>query len=242
VSNIKRPIAERENLVEAYVNGKLSKVRTAELLGCTPRTVGNYANNFIKYGTKGLIDHRHSNNHRLSKDQKKTIIALKDKDRWRSSRNIRDHFKLSIHKITVWRILKDAGLSRQNLKRVKAITRFEAAYPNQLWQTDIMGKIDFPKAGIGYLIATLDDYSRFVPEGRWFRHQGKMNVFTVWYESMVKHGLPEKMLQDEGSQYKARQKFGNADYEWYAKQLKIVLIFAKRAETKGKIERFWKFV
>jgi len=39
-----------------------------------------------------------------------------------------------------------------------------------------------------------------------------------------------------------RQKFGNADYQWYAKQLKIELIYAKRAETKGKIERFWKFV
>lgn len=71
-----------------------------------------------------------------------------------------------------------------------------------MWQTDIMGRIDFPKAGTGYLIATLDDYSRFVPAGRWFATQGKMNVFAIWYESMIKHGLPEKMLQDEGSQYK----------------------------------------
>jgi transposase len=242
VSNIKRPIAERENLVNAYVSGKLSRERTAELLGCTPRTVGNYANAYIKYGIKGLADHRHSNNCKLSEDQKKTIIDLKDRERWRSSRNIRDELKLSVHKKTVWQILKAAGLNRQNLKRVKAITRFEAEYPNQMWQTDIMGKIDFPKAGVGYLIATLDDYSRFVPCGRWFRNQGKMNVFAIWYESMAKYGLPDKMLQDEGSQYKARQKFGNADYEWYAKALKIELIFAKQAETKGKIERFWKFV
>lgn len=242
MSIIKRPIAERENLVNAYVNGKLSKARTAELLGCTPRSVGNYANNFIKYGTKGLVDHRKSNNHRLSEGEKKKIIELKDKERWRSARNIRDHLKLPVHKKTVWEILKGAGLTRQNLKRVKAITRFEAEYPNQMWQTDIMGKIGFPKAGIGYLIATLDDYSRFVPEGRWFKTQGKMNVFAVWYESMARYGLPEKMLQDEGSQYKARQRFGDADYEWYARRLGIELIWAKQAETKGKIERFWKFV
>lgn len=229
-------------MIVAYVNGKLSKTRTAELLGCTPRTVGNYANSFIKYGIKGLVDHRHSNNRKLSQDQKKTVIALKDKERWRSPRNIRDHFKLSVHKTTVWRILKSAGFSRENLKRVKAITRFEAEYPNQIWQTDIMGKIDFPKAGVGYLIATLDDYSRFVPSGRWFRNQGKMNVFAIWYESMARYGLPDKMLQDEGSQYKARTRFGNADYEWYAKALRIELIWAKQAETKGKIERFWRFV
>ena len=242
MSNIKRSIAERENLVNAYVKGKLSKGRTAELLGCTPRTVGNYALRYIKYGTKGLADHRHSNNRKLSENQVKTIIDLKGKERWRSSRNIRDHLKLSVNKKTVWQIVKKAGLGRQNLKRVKAITRFEADCPNQMWQTDIMGRIEFPRAGTGYLIATLDDYSRFVPCGRWFRTQGKMSVFAVWYESMAKYGLPEKMLQDEGSQYTARQRFGSADYQWYTKALKIELIWAKRAETKGKIERFWKFV
>lgn len=111
-----------------------------------------------------------------------------------------------------------------------------------MWQTDIMGKIDFPRIGDLYLIATLDDYSRFVPSGKWFKTQGKMNVFTIWYESLSNYGLPEKMLQDEGSQYKARLRFGQADYQWYAKQLGIELIWAKRAQTKGKIERFWKFV
>lgn len=242
MSNIKRPIAERENLISAYVNGKIGKERTAELLGCTQRTVGNYAVKYIKYGTKGLVDHRKSNNHKLNAVQRQIIVDLKNKETWRSARNIRDHLKLSVNKKTVWKILKNAGLNRQNLKRVKAITRFEAEYPNQMWQTDIMGKIDFPRVGIGYLIATLDDFSRFVPSGRWFRTQGKMNVFVIWYESMAKYGLPDKMLQDEGSQYKARQKFGNADYEWYAKALKIELIWARQAETKGKIERFWRFV
>jgi hypothetical protein len=69
-----------------------------------------------------------------------------------------------------------------------------------------------------------------------------MNVFTIWYDSLSSFGIPDKMLQDEGSQYKARTRLGNADYEWYAKQLGIELIWAKKAETKGKIERFWRFV
>ena len=111
-----------------------------------------------------------------------------------------------------------------------------------MWQTDIMGKIFFPSIGILYLIATLDDHSRFVPSGRWFKTQGKMNVFQIWYESLARWGVPEKMLQDEGSQYKARTRFGTADYQWYANALGIELIWAHKAQTKGKIERFWKFV
>ena len=50
------------------------------------------------------------------------------------------------------------------------------------------------------------------------------------------------MLQDEGSQYKAKARFGQADYEWYAQRLGIKLIWAHSAECKGKIERFWRFV
>lgn len=50
------------------------------------------------------------------------------------------------------------------------------------------------------------------------------------------------MLQDRGSQYKANSKIGQADYQYYSQKLGINLIFARRAQTKGKIERFWRFV
>lgn len=102
VSNIKRPIAERENLIKAYTEDKLSKTRTAELLGCTTRTVGIYAKRYLRYGIKGLVDHRHSNNYRLTKQQRQLVIDLKSLDRWRSARNIRDQLGLKIHKNTIW--------------------------------------------------------------------------------------------------------------------------------------------
>lgn len=239
---MKRPITERKQIVAALVKQELNSHEAARLLGCTPRTVSTYVKNYVVYGTVGLIDHRHSNHFVLTEAQRNQIISLKEIDRWRSSRNIRDHLALPVKPITVWRILRQAGLTHQNVQRVKAIVRFEASAPNELWQTDIMGKITFKHLGDLYLIATLDDYSRFVPAGRWFTTQSKMHVFYVWYESLANFGIPQAMLQDEGSQYKARQKFGQADYGWYAKQLGINLLWAKRPEIKGKLERFWLFV
>lgn len=239
---MKKPITERENIVKTLVRGEIDTETAAKLLGCTKRTLSTYVKNYLTYGESGLVDHRRSNHIKLSNEQTKQIIKLKKTNRWRSPRNIRDHLELSVHEKTVREILKKHGLGKENLKRVKAITRFEADGPNDMWQTDIMGKIDFPYLGTLYLIATLDDYSRFVPAGRWFKTQGKMNVFSVWYDSLLRFGVPNQMLQDEGSQYKARTRFGQADYQWYAKSLGIELIWAKRAEVKGKIERFWKFV
>jgi hypothetical protein len=170
------------------------------------------------------------------------LVSLRENNRWRSPRNIRDNLELPVHPTTIWRILRKEGLIHENLRRVKAIIRFEAENPNDMWQTDIQGKIAFRFLGDLYLIATLDDHSRFVPAGRWFRTQGKMNVFYVWYESLSRFGVPKAMLQDEGSQYKARVRFGQADYEWYARRIGTKLIFAPTAQVKGKIERFWQFV
>ena len=239
---MKKPIAERETVLLAFLGGEISKQKAADILSCTTRTIENYHNLYKKNGQEGLRDHRHSNNYKLSPTQRERITTLKKQDRWRSARNIRDKLDLSVTEIAVGNILRSAGLTRENKKRVKAIIRFEADAPNDLWQTDIMGKIDFPNIGILYLIGTLDDHSRFVPAGRWFKTQGKMNVFQIWYESLSKCGLPNAMLQDEGSQYKARARFGTTDYEWYAKQAGIKLIWANSAQCKGKIERFWKFV
>lgn len=239
---MKRPIADREQIVSSFVKKEIGKEQAAQLLGCTKRTLETYVKQFVVYKTDGLVDHRSSNNQKLSESQKAIVIQLKQTNPWRSPRNIRDHLALPVTSTTIWRLLVARGLSRQNLKRVKAIIRFEAEYPNDLWQTDIMGKITFAYLGDLYLIATLDDHSRFVPYGRWFKTQGKMNVFSVWYQSLFSCGIPTKMLQDEGSQHKARARFGLADYQWYAQQMKIELIWAPTAQCKGKIERFWKFV
>lgn len=239
---MKYPLEKRMEVIQACLKNEISKQIAADLLHCSTRTIERHIKAFIVYGPTGLKDNRHSNNYKLTEKQKETVIALKKKDRWRSGRNIRDHLKLSVHRRTINSIFQEEGLARENNKRVKAIQRFEAECPNDLWQTDIMGKIAFKNLGILYLIATLDDHSRFVPAGKWYTTQGKMNVFQIWYESLSKCGLPDAMLQDKGSQYKARTRFGTADYEWYAKQVGIKLLWANFAQCKGKIERFWGFV
>lgn len=242
--NIKRPITEREQIVSSLKKGEIDRHEAARLLGCTVRTVSTYFRDYLVYGIRGLIDNRSSNYHKLSQDQLNSVVSLKTANPWRSARNIRDHLELLVEPRTVWKILVKNGLTKENLKRVKPIIRFEADCPNDMWQTDIMGRITFPNPNVAtlYLIATLDDHSRFVPYANWFKTQGKMNVFNVWYESLASCGIPRSMLQDEGSQYKARTRFGITDYQWYAKSVGIKLIWAKSAQCKGKIERFWKFV
>ncbi len=125
---------------------------------------------------------------------------------------------------------------------VKRIKRFEAKEPNDLWQIDIMGKTNFPLIGDLYLICSIDDHSRFIPYGQWFYRQFGINVYQVMYKSFIKYGLPEAILSDKGSQFKAHKEGGEANYQWYAKNLGIKLKYAEKAQTKGKIEALFKFI
>jgi transposase len=237
-----RPIEKKKEIIVALLQNEIDRNGAAKILSCSVKTISRYKKKYLVNGIDGLKDHRKSNYYRLSSKSKTDIVKIKSDDRWRSARNIRDKLHLNVHPKTVRRIIIKAGLGKENKIQVKALQTFEYPYPNDLWQTDIMGKINFLHIGVLYLIATLDDHSRFVPAGRWFYRQNKINVFQIWYESLAKCGIPRRMLQDEGSQYKARVRFGETDYEYYAKELGIELIWAKSAQCKGKIERFWRFV
>jgi transposase len=143
---MKKPIAIRLEVIASLIKNELNLQESAHLLGCTKRTISTYLKNYLIYGYDGLKDHRHSNYHRLTPEQVKAALGLKMKDCWRFPRNVGDKLSLPVHHSTVWRVFKEIDLPWDNVKRVKAITRFEAEKPNDIWQTDIMGKITF---GVG---------------------------------------------------------------------------------------------
>lgn len=227
-------------VVRKFLQRKISKKEAVGELRRGVRTVERYAKRFLERGPEGLVDRRGGNNQKLTAKDRRELVRVKKEGPWRSARKVRDMLKLPAHESTVWRVWVAEGVNRLNYKQIKPIRRFVAECPNDLWQADIMGKVRFSKLGVLYLIATLDDHARSVLSGKWFRKQTKINVFRVWYYALRRYGLPKAMLQDKGSQYKAHK--GQADYQHYANLLGIGLIYANRAQTKGKIERFWRFV
>jgi transposase InsO family protein len=92
------------------------------------------------------------------------------------------------------------------------------------------GEISF--IGALYLLLALDDHSRFILSGAFFFRQFKLNVFLTLYRAFVKRGIPRAILSDRGSQFKSSHRYGEVDYQWYA----------KRAQAKGKIERLFRFI
>jgi len=228
-------------IIPQVLKSKLSQKEAERRLSVSDRTVRRYLDKAVRLGVESLLESRTGHNQKLTFPQILQIRNKKEEGPWRSARWIKDHLNLPVHQVTIWRVLGE--LNHLNYEQIKPIIRFEAKYPNELWQVDIMGKLFFPKiGGYLYLIATLDDHSRFCLSGKWYQKQSKINVFSCWYQALSHWGLPEGMLQDKGSQFRPTGRLGEADYQYYARLLNIKLVFAQKAQTKGKIERFWRFV
>lgn len=233
----------KQRVVNAVIKRKIRRKEACELLTCTPRTLTNYLNKAAEGGLEALKDKRQSNNHKLTPKQLSELLLKKKDKPFRSARKVLEITNINtVSQRWVQRLWVKHNLNKLNVERLKPIVRFVAKYPNDLWQADIMGRIRFPYLGDAYLIGNIDDHSRFILGAKFFSKQTQMNVFRVWYHCLFIWGLPKAMLQDKGSQYKSTNPKGEATYEYYAKALGIKLIFAHKARTKGKVEKFWRFV
>jgi transposase len=224
------------------LRGVISRLEAARALEVSLRTVKRYLRRYLEGGDEALRDRRSGHNGKLTETDEARIVACKGERVHRSARFIRDHLRLVVNEETVRLVLVKHGLNRISLPPVKPIQRFVAKEPNDLWQIDIMGRVRFPLVGDLYLILALDDHSRFILSGAFFFRQFKLNVFLVLYRAFVRWGIPKAILSDRGSQFRSHHGQGEADYEWYAKKLGVELIYANRAQTKGKIERLFRFI
>lgn len=114
---------------------------------------------------------------------------------------------------------------------------FERATPNQMWQTDIF---TFRLGGrYAYLIAFMDDYSRFIVGADLFRSPTAAAVIEVYRVAIAEFQPPKEMLTDNGRQYTTWR--GTSRFEAELKKDRVAH-FKSRPQhpmTLGKVERFW---
>ena len=119
-----------------------------------------------------------------------------------------------------------------------AARRFQKRHRNQLWQSDIkFGPYVFiDNSGNkvqAYLVAFIDDATRFVLHGAFYATLDKRIVIDCMRQAMQKYGMPDALYFDNGKQFRTK---------WMARtcsKLGIRLLYAApySAESKGKIER-----
>jgi transposase InsO family protein len=142
---------------------------------------------------------------------------------------------------TIRRILHDAGLiTPQPRKRPRSsYIRFEAAQPNETWQSDFTHW----RLGDGTdveILNWLDDHSRYLLACTAHRPVGGDDVVAAFLWLVERHGAPASTLTDNGRVYTARFGGGRNAFEYL---LPLLGVRQKNGspghpQTQGKIERF----
>jgi len=143
---------------------------------------------------------------------------------------------------TLYRFLKQRGLTQRQLLAPPGHKKFEAEHSNQIWQSDMLYGPYVQRPGGGkrqaFLHATLDDASRLIPHAQFYADQGLDTFLDCFRQAVAARGLPLRLYVDNAKIYRSPQ------LARIAASLGILIVHTPpyQPEGRGKIERFFRSV
>ena len=141
---------------------------------------------------------------------------------------------------TIWRILRRHNLVvPQPHKRPRSsFVRFEAALPNEMWQTDAT-HWEIEGGSAVEILNVVDDHSRLLVASVAFATVKAADVVAVFHETAASFGYPETLLSDNAAVFSGASRKGKVLLETELERLGIRAAHATpyHPQTCGKVER-----
>lgn len=141
---------------------------------------------------------------------------------------------------TLYRFLKQRGLSEKQLLAPQPRKKFEAEHSNQIWQADMLYGPYVRRSGGGkmqaMLHAILDDASRLIPHAQFYAGQGLDASLDCLRQAVAARGVPVRLYMDNGKIYRSPQ------LARIAASIGMLIVHTPpyQPEGRGKIERFFR--
>ena len=240
--------AERLHLLDVWQRSGLPASEFAALVGCNKHSLYGWKKRFEAEGPAGLEDRARGGGTRqkLTDLTRRAILMMKkahpEYGCERMSYLLQRGPALAASPATVAKVLHEAGyvLSEEPThKRREFVRRFERASANQLWQTDLFTFVLKRQNARVYLVAFMDDHSRFVVGYGLHLSQSTALTLEVLRAAIAGFGRPEEILTDNGSQYVTWRGTSAFTKELEKRGIKQIVASPRHPQTLGKIERFW---
>lgn len=203
---------------------------------------------FDTFGPAGLMDHPRgpkAGSH-LPELTKRAILMLKETNPDWGCQRISDALArgpaLPASASAVSKVLHEAGYQLEEVATQPHPDKprfFERAKPNQLWQSDLFTFVLTRQYRRVYLVAFMDDHSRFIVSYGLHASQSAALVLEVPRAGIVSYGAPQDVLTDNGTQYVTWRGKSAFSKELEARGSAHVVAKPRHLQTLGKIERFW---
>jgi len=239
---------QRLMILDCWLRSGLPAKDFATLVGVSKHTLYAWKQRFTQQGPAGLLEFPRGapEGSRLPDLTKRTILLLKQAHPdWgceRISQMLVRGPALPASPPAVARVLHEAGYelhetpTRPHPDKVRF---FERARPNQLWQTDLFTFVLKRQNRRVYLVAFLDDHSRFLVSFGLHASQSTALVLEVLRAGIAAYGAPEEILTDNGTQYITWRGESAFQKELKGRGIRQIVAAPRHPQTLGKIERFW---
>jgi transposase InsO family protein len=220
----------------------------AALAGLSKHTLYAWKKRFDELGPAGLMDEQRGvkQGSRIPELTKRSILMLKEQHPEWGCQRISDLLyrgpALPASPATVARVLHEAGYELEEVAtrpHPDKVRHFERAKANQLWQTDLFTFVLKRQNRRVYLVAFMDDHSRFLVSYGLHASQSSALVLEVLRAGIASYQAPEEVLTDNGSQYVTWRGKSAFTRELEQRGIKQIVAAPRRPQTLGKIERFW---
>lgn len=181
---------------------------------------------------------------RLDEATERRIIELRQALRW-GPRKIRwrleqEGWPCVPAKSTVEEVLKRNGLvTEERSRKSKPHRRFEHERPNDLWQMDFKGHFALRSGERCHPLLVIDDHSRYLLALRACRNERRETVQPILTELFRDHGLPVRMLMDNGPPWGRAGERVYSELEVWLIRLDVRVSHGRphHPQTQGKVER-----
>jgi putative transposase len=152
------------------------------------------------------------------------------------------HNEPGVSASTLYRFLKQRGLTERQLLEPAAHKKFQAQLSNQIWQADMLFGPYVQRPGGGkmqvFLHAILDDASRLIPHAQFYPNQGLDASLDCLRQAIAARGVPVRLYIDNAKIYRSQQ------LARIAASLGILIVHTPpyQPEGRGKIERYFRTV
>ena len=239
---------QRLLILDAWQRCGLPAGDFAPLVGISKHTLYAWQKRFKEHGPAGLMDQPKGapTGSRLPEATRRAILMLKESNPSWGCQRISDMLvrgpALPASPSAVARVLREAGYHMEEVvtrPHEPKEVRFERAIPNQMWQTDLFTFMLKRQNRRVYLVAFLDDHSRFVVGYGLHASQSTALVLEVLRAALGGYGVPGEVLTDNGTQYVTWRGKSAFSKECEKHGIRQIVASPHRPQTLGKIERFW---
>jgi len=238
---------QRLLILDAWQRSGLPAGDFAPLVNVSKHTLYAWKNRFEAEGPAGLMERRKGvKGSRLPELTKRAIRMMKEANPDWGVQKISDMLlrgpALPASPSTVAKVLQEMGyelVDRTTQPHRDKIRRFERATPNQMWQVDLF---TFPLKRQNqrvYLVAFMDDNSRFVVSYGLHASQSTAMVMETLRAGITSYGAPREILTDNGTQFITWRGTSAFRKECDKRGIKQIVSKPQHPQTLGKIERFW---